>query len=103
MFLLFGLVSRVERWLIRGTGRAAAIAADKKSFDLCDDSEGLGVAKILSDPEYLKLFGYGPAAEAEKKKELAEKEAAAAKENGTALKGANGSTDVPPTAAGITA
>jgi hypothetical protein len=51
------------------TGRAAAIAADRKSFDLCDDSEGLGVGKILSDPEYLKYFGYGPAVEAKKKEE----------------------------------
>jgi hypothetical protein len=48
-------------------GRAAAIAAEKKSFDLCDDSEGLGVGQILSDPQYLKFFGYGPAAEKKKK------------------------------------
>jgi len=42
------------------TGRAAAIAAGKQSFDLCDDSEGPGVAQVLSDPHYLARFGYGP-------------------------------------------
>jgi len=42
-------------------GRAAAIAAEKQSFDLCDDPFGLGVGKILNDPEYLKRFGYGRA------------------------------------------
>jgi hypothetical protein len=41
-------------------GRACAIAADKKSFDLCDDSEGLGVGHVLNDPENMALFGYGP-------------------------------------------
>jgi len=39
-------------------GRAAAIAPKKRSFDLCDDSEGPGVGKVLSDPEYLKRLGY---------------------------------------------
>jgi hypothetical protein len=69
-------------------GRAAAIAADKKSFDLCDDSEGLGVGKVLSDPEYLKHFGYGPAVE-QPKREAEEGKAngvaaeTAPKENGT--------------------
>jgi len=47
-------------------GRAAAIAAQQKSFDVCDDSEGPGAAKVLNDPEYLKFFGYGSAAEAPK-------------------------------------
>jgi hypothetical protein len=56
-------------------GRAAAIAADKQSFDLHDDSEGLGVSKILTDPQYLKKFGYGPAAEAPKKTEEPKEEA----------------------------
>jgi hypothetical protein len=54
-------------------GRACAIAAEKKSFDLCDDSEGLGVGKILSDPEYLQHFGYGPLVEQRKKDEEASK------------------------------
>jgi len=58
-------------------GRAAAIAAEKKSFDLCDESEGLGVGKILSDPEYLKFFGYGPAAEKQKKEDDEAKKAPA--------------------------
>jgi len=57
-------------------GRAAAIAADKKSFDLCDDSEGLGVGKVLSDPEYLKHFGYGSGAAAPTKKKAATEEEA---------------------------
>jgi hypothetical protein len=35
-------------------GRAAAIAADKMSFDLCDESEGVGVAQVLTDPEYIR-------------------------------------------------
>ncbi|KAF2675262.1 NAD(P)-binding protein [Microthyrium microscopicum] len=48
-------------------GRAAAIAADKKSFDVCDESEGPGAAQVLNDPEYLKFFGYGPAVEVSKK------------------------------------
>jgi len=59
-------------------GRAAAIAAEKKSFDLCDNSEGLGVGQILSDPEFLKFFGYGPAVQkkqdkAVEKDEISEK------------------------------
>ena len=81
--------SRKMLILFANTGRAAAIAAQRKSFDLCDDSEGLGVGKVLSDPEYLKLFGYGPAAEPPKKNDeeakATEKTAAedAPKENGT--------------------
>jgi len=47
-------------------GRAAAIAAELKSFDVCDDSEGPGAAQVLNNPEYLKLFGYGPAVETPK-------------------------------------
>jgi len=39
-------------------GRAASIAANKMSFDLCDDSDGLGVAQVMTDPEYLKRLGY---------------------------------------------
>jgi hypothetical protein len=45
----------------RVSGRAAAIAADKQSFDLCDDALGEGVSKTLNDPEYLKRFGSGSA------------------------------------------
>jgi hypothetical protein len=40
------------------TGRAAAIAPQKLSFDLGDDSEGAGVGKVLTDPEYLRRLGY---------------------------------------------
>jgi hypothetical protein len=43
------------------TGRAAAITADKQSFDLCDDALGEGVSKTLNDPKYLERFGSGPA------------------------------------------
>lgn len=35
-------------------GRSAAIAADKMSFDLCDESEGVGVGQVLADPEYIR-------------------------------------------------
>lgn len=74
---------------------------------MCDDSEGLGVSKILSDPEYLKLFGYGPAAEAAKKAELekkAEKEKEAAKENGSVSNGVDSTPSaVAPTDTGVVA
>ena len=57
-------------------GRSAAIAADKKSFDLSDDPEGKSGGTVLSDPEYLKFFGYGPLAKkAETKAEEAPVEA----------------------------
>jgi hypothetical protein len=42
-------------------GRAAGIAAEKQSFDLCDDPLGEGVSQTLNNAEYLKRFGYGQA------------------------------------------
>ena len=53
---------------------------------MCDDSEGLGVAQVLTDPQYLKHFGYGPAAEQPKPKTTevsATSEAVAPNANGT--------------------
>jgi hypothetical protein len=56
-------------------GRAAAIAADKLSFDLSDDPEGKSGGNVLSDPEYLKLFGYGPSGKTPESKAEASVEA----------------------------
>ena len=56
---------------------------------MCDESEGLGVGKILSDPDYLKFFGYGPAAE-QNKKEEGEAEAAVEKPTETLTPAPNG-------------
>jgi len=56
-------------------GRAAAITADKLSFDLSDDPEGKSGGNVLSDPEYLKFFGYGPLAKKPESKAEASGEA----------------------------
>jgi hypothetical protein len=56
------IIDYTPRFLTKITGRAVAIAAEKQSFDLCDDPFGPGVSVTLNDPEYLKRFGTGSAA-----------------------------------------
>jgi hypothetical protein len=86
---------RIRRLLTQRTGRAAAIAANKKSFDLCDDSEGLGVGKVLSDPVSQRLFGYIPDEEPKKAEE--------SKENGVAAEAAPATAAVEHKENGVTA
>jgi hypothetical protein len=83
--LFCSTTSAVGGLLTQRPGRAAAIAAYKKSFDLCDDSEGLGVGKVLSDPTSQRLFGYIPEEESKKTEE--------SKENGVAAETAPAAAD----------
>jgi hypothetical protein len=41
------------------SGRAAAVAAEKMSFDLCDNALGEGVSLTMNDPNMLARFGHG--------------------------------------------